>query len=299
MLNLIKMDLRVMLRSVFTWVITAVAVCFVALMILMLNFIPMESAEEVPDAPLAAVQTEDESAADEVPSSGLSFSVSVDHVDSPEESAQSDVISLDYILYSLLTERMLLIFSVIFTILFVSADYKTGFIKNIAGQYPNKGVLIVSKAVSIAVYNLMLIALTCLSAVVFLLIAYGDGFTLGGDIAGMLKSTGIQYLLITTISYLSMLLYHLTRSVSFCMTACILATTNILSMVYLMINKAIINVFSAPDFNITLYLPTQLMAYVSSDSPADILLRAGIISVIFSAAYLLLASLSIKKRDII
>ncbi len=82
----------------------------------------------------------------------------------------------------------------IFMSLFVSAEQKNGFIKNIAGQQKFRGLLIGSKIVVAAVFVAVVFISTIIFMIATTLIVYEGNVTLGFD-AEFFKAVGVQYLL--------------------------------------------------------------------------------------------------------
>ena len=75
--------------------------------------------------------------------------------------------------------RFYALFLIIFAVMFSTADIKSGYIKNIGGQVPRRGVLVVSKAVALALFTVITLAGIFLfqaaaNMVVFKSVVWGD-----------------------------------------------------------------------------------------------------------------------------
>ena len=124
-------------------------------------------------------------------------------------------------------------------------DQRNGFLKNIAGQYPNRGILVISKMTAAAVQILLMEILFAMATGVTAEIIWGEQFVLG-SLPQMLPFLCVQYLLNLGAAGLILLLCTLTRSAAFGMTAGILMIMGILLPVYSVIERAFAALLPSP-----------------------------------------------------
>lgn len=141
-------------------------------------------------------------------------------------------ISLESFIISFYNSGFLLLLTGIFTIIFVSGESHTGYIKNIAGVVKRRWYLVVSKNVVIALYILAEIVVLLLFGLLAMVLFGVEGErTLSMD---LLKLTLLQYGLQIAFSMLSMLLYILLRSrlVSIIISVCLTTGLGVLMFSY-------------------------------------------------------------------
>ena len=240
MINLIKMDLYRMVHSISTWVMLLVTVGIALFCVAMVN-IDLEDMAENPQY------------SEETSQMGIvSFQIEVKTQDAQEETEETEnseeeqqiglyadsdpgwiegqILAGDLI-STQLESGILTLLCVIFAAIFFNGDQRNGFLKNIAGQYPNRGILVISKMTAAAVQILLMEILFAMATGVTAEIIWGEQFVLG-SIPQMLPFLCVQYLLNLGAAGLILFLCTLTRSAAFGMTAGILMIMGILLPVY-------------------------------------------------------------------
>ena len=169
MLNLVKMDMYRLVRMKSFWIMIAVTVLLACLSVFLTDYalnlqndVSMESGAIIFDM------------------AGMAGEITKIDV--------TDFVNTD------LAGLNLLILCVIFGSLFVNGEQKNGFVKNIAGQLPNRGLLVLSKLVAVAVQVTVIFAAYILTMTVLGKVLWADKLVLDsfGDLA---KVIGIHYLL--------------------------------------------------------------------------------------------------------
>lgn len=281
MFNLIKMDIHRLLHSASTWIIVAFAVIAAIFSIVMTNM------------DIQAAQENGTSTVVEDTSSEALVGI---QVTGNEEWANGkielgDVISME------VQSGLTAILCVIFAALFANADQKNGYIKNIVGQFPRRGKLVLSKFVATAVQVFLILFVFVLVAIISSFIFWGDKVYMGAWIP-FVKALGIQYLLHLGMAALIMFLSILTRSNAFSTTAGILLCSGVSVYLYMGINKIISNIKPNWNFDINNYVLESNIKMIGVDTAADVMLRGAIVGVTFVIISIVLAMVTMKKRDV-
>ena len=183
MINLIKMDLYRMVHSICTWVMLLVTVGIALFCVAMVN-IDLEDMAENPQY------------SEETSQMGIvSFQIEVKTQDAQEETEETEnseeeqqiglyadsdpgwiegqILAGDLI-STQLESGILTLLCVIFAAIFFNGDQRNGFLKNIAGQYPNRGILVISKMTAAAVQILLMEILFAMATGVTAEIIWGE-----------------------------------------------------------------------------------------------------------------------------
>lgn len=306
MINLIKMDLYRMVHSICTWVMLLVTVGIALFCVAMVN-IDLEDMAENPQY------------SEETSQMGIvSFQIEVKTQDAQEETEETEnseeeqqiglyadsdpgwiegqILAGDLI-STQLESGILTLLCVIFAAIFFNGDQRNGFLKNIAGQYPNRGILVISKMTAAAVQILLMEILFAMATGVTAEIIWGEQFVLG-SIPQMLPFLCVQYLLNLGAAGLILLLCTLTRSAAFGMTAGILMIMGILLPVYSVIERAFAALLPSLRLNISQYVLEGNIGVAGMEAPSDILTRASMVGAVCLILSVLLAMVIMKKRDI-
>lgn len=306
MINLIKMDLYRMVHSICTWVMLLVTVGIALFCVAMVN-IDLEDMAENPQY------------SEETSQMGIvSFQIEVKTQDAQEETEETEnseeeqqiglyadsdpgwiegqILAGDLI-STQLESGILTLLCVIFAAIFFNGDQRNGFLKNIAGQYPNRGILVISKMTAAAVQILLMEILFAMATGVTAEIIWGEQFVLG-SIPQMLPFLCVQYLLNLGAAGLILLLCTLTRSAAFGMTAGILTIMGILLPVYSVIERAFAALLPSLRLNISQYVLEGNIGVAGMEASSDILTRASMVGAVCLVLSVLLAMVIMKKRDI-
>lgn len=306
MINLIKMDLYRMVHSICTWVMLLVTVGIALFCVAMVN-IDLEDMAENPQY------------SEETSQMGIvSFQIEVKTQDAQEETEETEnseeeqqiglyadsdpgwiegqILAGDLI-STQLESGILTLLCVIFAAIFFNGDQRNGFLKNIAGQYPNRGILVISKMTAAAVQILLMEILFAMATGVTAEIIWGEQFVLG-SLPQMLPFLCVQYLLNLGAAGLILLLCTLTRSAAFGMTAGILMIMGILLPVYSVIERAFAALLPSLRLNISQYVLEGNIGVAGMEASSDILTRASMVGAVCLVLSVLLAMVIMKKRDI-
>lgn len=268
MLNLIKMDMYRLFRtkSFRIGLIIAFALSFscVAVLAALSNLIPMLSG-----------------------SSGATMA------ELPFANWRNNVNLFDIILTS--TAVLSLLVSAVIASNFISNEQSNGYVKNIAGQLKNKGIMNISKFAALAVMSLSV------------LVAYAAGATLGGflflnsamnfdGVNSFLALYGTKYLIYLAVNAIILFLCALTKSKSVSIAFAVMFGTGATIFVYNIISTFIGILFKI-DLPISSYVPDGLIFGLSMASPYAELIKAIVVSVVYIAVFMTLSVVITRKRD--
>ena len=295
MLNLIKMDLYRMFRSVSTWVILIFTVGIAAFCVTMANMDVDAMAEDPQYAQESAEEIAAGNSASDTDMSNADRQIGIYAESDP--AWVSGEIDAGELISTQMTSGMLTLLCVIFAAIFGSAEQKNGYIKNIAGQLPNRGVLAVSKLAVSAVQVFLMTVIFVVSTGVMGKLFWGERFAVGA-VSDMLPFLGAQYLLNVGFAALIIFLCTLTKSSAFGMTAGILMVLGLSVPVYSLINRAVAELAPSWKFDISRFMPDGNIWMAGIGSSSEVLIRAAAVGAAFAVICTALAMITVKKRDV-
>ena len=170
-------------------------------------------------------------------------------------------------------------------------------VKNLAGQFPHRGLLVLSKLLAVALQVLVMAAAFALVTLLAGRGFWGDRFYLD-SLPALGKLLGVQYLLHLGLCALVLLLTVVLRGSALPMVVGILACCGVLVPVYGLVNQWAAALRPGTAFDISRYmLDGNLTAVTVGTAPAD-LLRAGAVGAVFVVVCTALAMVVMEKRDI-
>lgn len=279
MFNLIKMDIHRLLHSKSTWIMICFVIGLAVFSVTMIN----SDIEFMKDNPAAVTETMEERPV------GIYVEAQPEWVNGTIEIGS--VVSVE------MRSQLLAILCVIFAAIFTNADYKNGYIKNIAGQFPRREQLVASKFIVIAFQVLVMVVVFTISIVVSGYVMWGSDFYLG-SVTELFQYLGVQYLLHLGIAAVMMLLCILTYSTAFSMTSGILLCSGLAVPVYSLINKAINGLKTGLEFDINKYILDGNITMLLYDSTSEVMVRGVAVGVAFAIVSLFISTIIVKKRDI-
>ena len=187
------------------------------------------------------------------------------------------------------------LFLVIFAVMFATADIKSGYIKNIGGQVSQRGMLIVSRAVALALFT----AITFAGIFVFQAVANMLAFKC--VMWGKWKEIIPYFLTELTLHYafvlICMAIAVIIKNNVISMTLSVCLTMNIMSIVYAFIDY-VVNRKGLHNFSIYKYTVTGRMAMLPMNAGRDDVVSSMCVAVIFIIIMLSLSSYIFQKKDI-
>lgn len=288
MFNLIKMDLYRLVHSVSFKVMLVVVVAIAFFTIGMTSYDVAYTKEQLEKGVMQNAETsgtEDDMMVIEM---GISVTSSDSWID---EVPFSELVNEN------MKSNILLLLCAIFVPLFVHAEYKNGYIKNIAGQLSNRGMLVVSKLVAVAVQILILFINYILWAGVAGLIFFKDTLVMG-TVTDLLGGAALHYLLCLAVGYVVLMLTMVTRSSALPLTFGVLCSTGFTALLYSGINMVISMLTNKDTFDIGLYTPEMNVAHISFDMSDGVLARVLVVGMVYAVVAAIIAITVMKKRDV-
>lgn len=280
MFNMIKMDVYRMFRTRSFYVI---GIIFMVMIVATSAVVKVMSEDEN----MSQIMEQAQDVGDSSTNIGMSVSIT------PNEDGKVSIVDD---LYGNTSGKLLALFLVIFTVLYASADYTSGYIKNIAGQVKSRVMMVASKAVCLLLYTILFFGGYVVVQIVSdrLILGY---FNLGK--AGELFSyLGIELLLHYALVLLVMSLTIIIRNNLISMIISVCLCMNVFSLIYSgidwLVRKMGINDVSVFKYsltgNISAYLPT---------GTADDRIRCIAVAAVFGIVCLAAGSAVFRKRDVV
>lgn len=195
---------------------------------------------------------------------------------------------------------MLVVLMFVSMVVFSYADIAGGFIKNIAGQLPNKSNLIFSKFIVIGVHNLLFIAVGSLTNTIGALITTSTGmaqFAYTGDIPAALLTLLLKWMLSMAVASILLFVTNGIKNKVLGSVIGVIVGTGSLGLAYMGLSTAVDNIFHTENFNLAMYMPDSLMNSVNVAANTAVI-NAVIVSVVCTAIFLTLTVKVFNSRDV-
>lgn len=184
---------------------------------------------------------------------------------------------------------------VIFTVLFSTADISSGYIKNIGGQVRNRGTLILSRAIALAVFTVLTMAGA------FLFQAAANGIFFGelewGNTKAILSyfvtELALHYALVLICMAIAIILKN--NVISMVIAVCL--SMNVMTIVYGVINGAIQKI-GIQNFQIYKYTITGKLSLLPMNPSGNECWAAFGVAIVFIVMMISVSSVVFQKRDI-
>lgn len=279
MLNLLKMDLYRLFRSSTTWVMMLITVGMVVFGVSMTKF-DASNMEQGAESMATEIGTD-------ISEDAINVSIGISSTTLPEW-ATGDVDFADLTNAQVGSGLFLIVVS-IFVTLFVCAEHKNGYIKNIAGQFPNRGMLIVSKVIAVGVQLLVMFFVMELAMFVTGKVCFGDRLVFG-SIGKLFTVLGGQFVLHYAFASLILCLSVLSYSSALSMTIGILISCKVTTLLYAIADKWSVDLSRFA-------LETNVTRYSMITDKGEVLVMMLSAAVIF-AATVGAAVIVMQKRDV-
>ena len=175
--------------------------------------------------------------------------------------------------------------------MFFHADMENGYIKNIAGQMPEKGYSILSRFLAVIPHNLVFMLVSVVGNLIGTLIFQRIEFD--GAILASLGTFLLKFLLLQSICAILVLVAGSLRNKSLGVLLAVLLGLGLLSLVYLGINAGLSRVLNLKDFAIDRYMPDQVLQESEPDA-----VRAILVAAVTIGLFLPLAIRVFDRRDV-
>jgi ABC-type transport system involved in multi-copper enzyme maturation permease subunit len=178
---------------------------------------------------------------------------------------------------------------------YIGGEQSCGFAKNVAGQIPNRGLMIVSKFTATCFIHLMVLAIyTCVCSI-FAPIFFGSYIT-SYSIGTMIGGLALRFILFCAINAVLLFFCTLAKSHAVAMVIGAIFGIGVTSLIYMLANMllSLVNI----KVDIAKLMPDGINGLISASSLGDIVARAIIVTVVFISVFLTGAALLYKKRDV-
>lgn len=293
MYNMTKMEFYRLFKLISTWVILAVVVAtavFSAFMTkLDLDMMQSEASAEKFFDSQNIVQYDEYNEYDE---SELSVGI---YVDTNYDWLENDVNAAEYTLI-ILQSGMHIILTAIFTAIFVHAENRNGYIKNIAGQVTFKGKLVLVKLPALLLFNIIMFVVAYFANMLFVRIFIGSiDFSITAD---TLKLILIQLLLHFAFSCVIMLLTSVFKSKAISITVGVIFASGVGMLLWNGINAVVNRLFDNSTFDIGKYTIIQNVHSVGMGFDFNDAARIILVGLFFVVITTGITNLVANNRDV-
>ncbi len=206
----------------------------------------------------------------------------------------SDIISTPFYI------PILVVLMFVSMVVFSYADIAGGYIKNIAGQLPNKSNLIFSKFIVIGVHNLMFIAVGSLTNTIGTLVTTSTGMaqlSYVGNVSAALLTLLLKWLLSMAIAAILLFVTNGIKNKVLGSVIGVIIGTGSLGLAYMGLSTAVDNIFHTENFDLAMYMPDSLLNSVNVAANTAII-NAVVVSVVCIAIFLTLTVKVFNSRDV-
>lgn len=187
------------------------------------------------------------------------------------------------------------LFLVIFAVMFSTADISSGYIKNIGGQVQNRGTLIISRAIAMAVFTI----LTMTGAFLFqaaanrIVLGYLEWGAPKAILSYFMTEAALHYALVMICMAIAVILKN--NVISMVMAVCL--TMNMMTIIYGVVDHLILNM-GIQNFQIYNYTITGKLSLLPMYPDGNQCLTALGVSAVFIIVMAAVSSVVFQKRDI-
>ncbi len=178
---------------------------------------------------------------------------------------------------------------------FIGAEQSCGYIKNIAGQLPNRGMTIISKFIVTCIVQLIVILIytivSALCATIFFS-SYIKAYSIGAMIEGLL----LRFLLFCAIDAVVLFFCTLTKSHAIAMVIGAIFGIGVTNLVYFA-GSALLGMLKI-NIEIAKFMPDGINGLINVSSIGTIAVKAIIVSVVFIVGFLTATVMLFNKRDV-
>lgn len=198
-------------------------------------------------------------------------------------------------MFANLQSKFFAVFLVIFAVIFSTADFGSGYIKNFGGQVKRREGLIISKGISLFIYTVLTLIISLLAQAVSNLIFFG--YLKWGIADKLIQYMGIQILLHFALTMIIMTISILARNNVFSMIFAICLCMNLMMLLYSGI-QIIIKKVGMGTVNISKYTISGKIYRLPMDLTSGIIGQAVLLSVIYIGISAVISMIIYRKRDI-
>ena len=203
-------------------------------------------------------------------------------------------VSVFTVMYTSLYVLALMVISIA-TAIFISSEHSSGYIKNIAGQLQNKGMLVVAKFVTLIFATLSIFVSYLIGAFISAQIFLHNSLNYTG-FGAFATVVFVKYLLFLSIVAIIIFLCTLTKSSTLAIGFGVIFGTGITSIVYSTVSF-FLEMITKHSIHLASFTPDGFAFNLSLTSSPEILAKGCVLAIIYIATFLLLSAFVMKKRD--
>ena len=204
-------------------------------------------------------------------------------------------VSVFDMVYANIQGKMLALYLVIYAVIFATADITSGYIKNFAGQVKNRWKLVISKAITLFFYTVLMMVLFVVLQAISTFVAFG--YLEMGNLSDMLAYIGMQtilhYGLLCVCMAFSIVFRHNLCSMSLAICICCGITNLLFGYIDRVLGKIGIENFQTIKYTITGRIGSLPMELSGSDVGKGMLVAA-----VFILVFVGISSYIFEKRDV-
>ncbi len=288
MINAIKMDIYKMFKSKSTWIllfcIIAVSFATVGVMKITIN--------QFKDNPALLEQIEQASSDENV---SVGFTAKTDNI---TDHINGMKFTVNELFSSMTNGSMISMLVAIFCLIFFNSELKSGYIKNLAGQFTRRRYLIFSKLVVAFLFTIFTFAFSIsamiLGSKVFL------GYVISGGMLSLIKIVLTQFILMFAICALILFIVEWLRNTAGSITASMCIVAGIADVLVMFLSKLLTgnNIIKDKDFTLSKYILTGNISTIGPASSSKDMLTAVIVACVFLILSVVGSVFVLEKRDI-
>lgn len=178
---------------------------------------------------------------------------------------------------------------------FISSEQSCGYVKNIAGQLPDRSYTVISKFLVTALVNLIILVIYVVVSCIFAPIFFKK-YIATYSIGSLIALLSLRLLLNLAINAVILFLCTLTKSQSLAMVIGAIFGIGITKLAYLAL-QTLLGVIKI-SFKISDYMPDGIDGLLSVETLGTLAPKAIIVSIVFMAVFLFGSIFLMKKRDV-
>jgi ABC-2 type transport system permease protein len=320
MLHLLKMDLYRMFRSRALWV-TLIITVFISIAVIGILSFEFKTIQQS-DVLIPETQINDTFEGNHIDQAGsanssneqtegviatqsdqpnLGISISMDSTAAMysinQDGELTFKVSMGAIYDSLFTSKIFILICGIYTALFINAERKNGFIKNIAGQFSSRTPLILAKLVAIAVSTFIIYTASILSILLASMLFFKRDLVFT-NVSGVLTMMILQFYLHYVFCLVILLLGTITDSLLPSLMSAILIGNGVSLLLTQAFNLLLDKVVGLREPNAAHYLLTQQVIEAQSQATSSVITWALGIGAIYAVCSIVLSMTAIRRRDV-
>ena len=178
---------------------------------------------------------------------------------------------------------------------FIGSEQSCGYVKNIAGQIPHRGLLVVSKFIVTSLSQILVLLVFLATACAFTNLLFGSYIT-SYSIGKLLGALAVRTLLVVAINAVIVFLCTLTKSHAAAMVTGAVLSFGITKFAYMAANSVLGMLKIKID--IATLMPDGINNLLDVNNITDVLLKAILVSLIFITVFIPGAFYITEKRDV-